>query len=155
MSSERPLEFIGYFLQLSLSIMEEAGGLGKKLMRNLNIEQFEPNTFYPFQIRHDFYQTILDHLGWEGLFIFGTRITEFANKASGRSFSLIERTKSILDAIQSAESQEELNRHIQEFLDESCQVLSEAGAETRRGVYSEYKWSAMQLDSCSPQLVCI
>ena len=57
-SPEGPPEIIGSFLQLSLSLMEEAGGLGEKLMKKLGIDRFEIQQFYPFQIRHDFYQSL-------------------------------------------------------------------------------------------------
>ena len=142
-SPEGPPEIIGSFLQLSLSLMEEAGGLGEKLMKKLGIDRFEIQQFYPFQIRHDFYQSILDHLGWEGLFIFGTRITEFVNRATGKNFRLIEEAKPYVLAIQESESQEEVNKHLAEFVVEACRVLSEGGALTRRGAFSTYKWSAI------------
>jgi len=81
-----PPEITGFSLNVALKVLEGTGNLGQKFTSQIGLaEEFEPTGFYPYQLIVDLYRMVFNFLGWQGLFLMGSKQTPALIAARGHS----------------------------------------------------------------------
>ena len=144
LDSDSP-EITGFSLNVALKVLEGTGNLGQKFMSQIGLaEEFEPLDFYPYQLIADLYQMVFNILGWQGLFLMGSKQTPALVAARGHSgeSQKLPQMKVLIDQSKNAA---ELNQNLASFVKEATRVFSITGQKEFRGKDNPYVWDMMDL----------
>lgn len=138
-------EITGFSLNVALKVLEGTGNLGHKFMSQIGLsEEFEPIGFYPYQLILDLYQMVFNILGWQGLFLMGSKQTPALIAARGHSeeSQKLPQMKALIDGSKNAT---ELHQNLVTFVKEVTRVFSVTGQKEFKGKDNPYVWDTMDL----------
>ena len=144
-----PPEITGFSLNVALKVLEGTGNLGQKFTSQIGLaEEFEPTGFYPYQLIVDLYQMVFNFLGWQGLFLMGSKQTPALIAARGHSDESLKlhQMKALID-----ESNHSVKKHqnIAAFVKEITRVFSVTGQREFRGKDNPYVWDMTDVSDAS------
>lgn len=150
-----PPEITGFSLNVALRVLEGTGNLGQKFTTQIGLaKEFEPTGFYPYHLIVDLYQMVSNFLGWQGLFLMGSKQTPALIAARGHSEESI-KLYQMKTLINQAKNADELNQSLSLFVREATRVFSIMGQREFRGKDNPYVWEVVDLSGAKTNRFCL